>query len=366
MTAIDEAAATSEALRRAVEHHLRQFLAAHRDFSGGTALAGPLHDAASDFILSPGKRVRPLLFLAGAEIFGMKSPARDPRLLSVATALELLHGFILIHDDLIDGSDLRRGRPTLHRAIEERLNPLIDREQTAAGLALVMGNLIFSLSQKALLDSRLPSLPLLFERFIRYTCDTGLGEISDILLGVSELSSVQGRDIAEMYALKTGRYTIECPLAMAAVAAGLGQAALDDLAAIAEPLGMAFQIRNDLDEFESAGANGVVPTDLLEGKKTYLVQTAYSLLDADDRATLELCLDGLEPSVATVSRIRDLVAKSDALPVVRRQIDRLFAESSARISQSSFDYATQERLVALFELLCAVSGMATPAFPSTK
>ena len=177
----------------------------------------PLHEALLEYVRRPGKRIRPLLFLQAAELF---QPAGSVHLLddlvSVATGLELLHAFVLIHDDLIDNSDLRRALPSLHRSLEDRSEGH-QPARTGSNLTIVFGDLLFALAQKCIIDTRIPVRATLLSRLLDYVFDTGYGEIADILLGDGCISQVSVQEIKWMYSCRTARYTFECALVLAGI-----------------------------------------------------------------------------------------------------------------------------------------------------
>ena len=120
--------------------------------------------------------------------------------------------------------------------------------------------------------------------------ETGFGEAADIIHGTRDVSKVSLPEIEQMYLLKTTRYTIECPLAMAAVLAGARAEELAVLGRIARPAGLAFQIQNDLQEFARFEVSDAeVPADILEGKKTLLMRTAFDRLNETDQGLLQIC-----------------------------------------------------------------------------
>ena len=352
-------AAGFDDLRGRIDARLREYLHAQRaDYLRRPAL-GALYDDLKDFVLRPGKRLRPTLFLLAERVFAPDdSEKRD--LLPAAVSLELLHAFILIHDDIIDRSETRRGLPTLHRAIEGRLPPFTDRHRAGSNLALVLGDVLFALAQKSLLESPLAP-PAVIARLgtllLGCMVETGFGEAADILYGTRDVAKVGVADIEQMYLLKTTRYTIECPLAMAAVLHGVDADGLETLARVARPAGLAFQVQNDLVEFARfEQSDAEVPADILEGKKTLLMRTAFDLLNETDRGMLQLCFTACGPSEGTVSKARDLIAKSGAVRVLGRRMDELFAQADAEILRSRFAPTVQERLLGLIRLVRNMAG----------
>ncbi len=357
-------AAGFDEMRGRIDAHLREYLHSQRaDYLRRPAL-GALYDDLTDFVLRPGKRIRPLLFLLAERVFtpeAAKPAASEKRdLLAAAVSLELLHAFILIHDDIIDRSETRRGLPTLHRAIEGRLPSFTDRHRAGANLALVLGDVLFALAQKSLLESTVAppaTLARLGTLLLGCMVETGFGEAADILYGTRDVAKVGTADIEQMYLLKTTRYTIECPLAMAAVLHGVDADGLETLARVARPAGLAFQVQNDLTEFARfEHSDAEVPADILEGKKTLLMRTAFDLLNETDRGMLQLCFTACGPSEGTVSRVRDLIAKSGAVRVLGRRMDELFAQADAEILRSRFAPIVQERLLGLIRLVRGVAG----------
>ena len=351
-------------LRAGLDTYLGRWLQDQRGVAGADAHPPftTLYDDLREFACRPGKRLRPLLFLLAHRIFTAPPqvpPTAHQTLLPVAASLELLHAFILIHDDIIDRSELRRALPTLHRVIEHRLTPFSDRRRAGRNLALVMGDILFALAQRCLLEA--PGIdPALRARLasllLGCMVETGFGEVADIIHGTRDVSRVSLGEIEQMYQLKTTLYTVECPLTMAALLAGIGDA--DTLAAlgrVARPAGLAFQIQNDLQEFARFEiSDAEVPSDVLEGKKTLLARTAFNRLNETDRTMLQLCLDhGEPPSEAKVGKARDLVAKSGAIGQLADRMEALFAEADAAARVETFPEPMRAGLAGL---MCMMRG----------
>ncbi len=345
-------------LRTRIDARLGEYLHAQRtDYLRQPVLAA-LYDDLVEYVCRPGKRLRPTLFLLAEKVFADGSMPADgcgPDLLPAAVSLELLHAFILIHDDIIDRAETRRGLPTLHRALEGRFSSFTDRQRAGTNLALVLGDILFALAQKSLLESSVAPpavIAKLGTLLLGCMVETGFGEAADIVYGTRDVSKVQPAEIEQMYLLKTTRYTIECPLAMAAVLHGVDPVGLDALARIARPAGLAFQIQNDLMDFARFElSDAEVPADILEGKKTLLMRTAFDLLNETDQGLLQLCFTACGPSEGTVSKARELITKSGAVRRLGGRMDELFAQADSEIWQSDFSPAVQKRLVGLIRLV---------------
>ena len=200
------------------------------------ALPVDLRDAFAllrDYLLRGGKRLRGALVLLGHQAAG-----GDPDdVLDASLGIELLHAYLLIHDDFMDQDDVRRGGPTLHRAL--------GGDHLGASIALLCGSLCESWAYQLLLGFGRKSgereaakiVALVMEQVI-------LGQMADLRAPAGrELGSAE---ILEVQRHKTGSYTFELPLAVGATLAGAPAHLLDLLSAYAAPLGQAFQIADDL------------------------------------------------------------------------------------------------------------------------
>ena len=347
--------------RERVDAHLRDYLVQQRADYLHQPVFAPLYDDLIEFVCRPGKRLRPLLFLMAHRVFqsGQPSaPVREETLLSVAASLELLHGFILVHDDIIDRAETRRNLPTLHRMIEGRLSTFSDRGRAGRNLALVLGDILFALAQKCLLDGDLPleASARLGSMLMGCMVETGFGEIADIVHGTRDVAKVGPAEIEQMYCLKTTCYTVECPIAMAAVLSGIDAAGLETIGRVARPAGLAFQIQNDLQEFARFElSDAEVPADILEGKKTLLVRAAFDLLGESDQGLLQLCFSAGTPTEGTVSKARELVTKSGAVGLLTRRMHELFHTADDEIRRSRFSPTVQEGLAGLIGLVRGVA-----------
>ncbi len=300
-----------------------------------------------EYVGRKGKRIRPLLFLLTYRALGGRKALKDKSLLQAAISLELLHAFVLVHDDLIDRSEKRRGLPTFHKLVEQRQGRLSDAERTGQGVALVVGDLFFALAMETLQQGSLGEKEesQALKKFLSYVTDTGVGEIFDILLGSRDISRVTREDIERTYFLKTTRYTFEAPCVLAAILAGATPEKAEDLASVMEPLGLAFQIQNDLLEFSHLdGRDQLLPTDLLEGKKTLLVREAYERLEETDRSFLQMCLHAPSRNEASISKVQDLLRKSGALAAMQDRCAQLFQEATDRLLRSHLEAHEQEAI----------------------
>ncbi len=197
-----------------------------------------------EYLRRPGKRLRPLLLILAAEAGGCGDRGM---VMPAAFSVEAFHTFILIHDDVIDESASRRGRPSLHRDLVDGLGMPLRRGES---LAVVLGDLLYGYALEVL--NEVTAGPGIRATAIRYFSrviqDTGLGEALELSLAERPLADVTEAAIETVYQLKTTRYTFEAPLVLGAVLSGLPDGAQEVLERYARPVGRAFQIANDLHE----------------------------------------------------------------------------------------------------------------------
>lgn len=238
--------------------HMERALAAR--LPAADAEPARLHEAMRYCVLAGGKRVRPLLLFATARAVGL----REAQVEAAACAIELIHCYSLVHDDLpaLDDDDLRRGRPTCHKAFDEA---------TAVLVGDALQPLAFQLLAR---DEALPG-----DASIRLELIELLAEASGTrgMAGGQALDvAVQGRQppisqVEAMYARKTGALIRASVLMGAACAPALAPKLRDALAAFAAPIGLAFQIQDDLLDVLADTATLGKPTqaDRSRGKPTY-------------------------------------------------------------------------------------------------
>jgi geranylgeranyl diphosphate synthase type I len=240
-------------LRGRVDDVLRTFLAGRRqDLARIDPAAAPLADEIARLVQAGGRRVRPAFVYWGFRAAGGSDGAP---ILDAAAALELLHTMALIHDDLMDHAETRRGVPASHVVV-------------GVSEAILAGDLAAVFADQLLLRSGFAPVRLLAAqgRYHRMRVEMAAGQYLD-LTGASS-------DPHHVAALKGGSYTVTGPLLMGADLAGGGTPIVTRLGRYGEPLGRAFQLLDDLRDGEAA--EGVT-----RGVAEALVEEAVAALDAD-------------------------------------------------------------------------------------
>lgn len=274
--------------------------------------------AVESLTMRGGKRQRAALVVLGHRLAGA---ADDAGALPGAVALELLQTYLLIHDDWMDGDETRRGGPSVHVMMREHFRGDARRGDAFAVLA---GDLSCSMAHEALLDG--PPVDRARDAALelsRMTHDVVLGQALDV--------AGRGGDLAAMYDLKTSSYTVRGPLLVGAALGGGTRELADALAALAGPLGVAFQMTDDLlGLFGDERTGKPRGNDLREGKRTSVVVAAERVLDDAGRSVLA---HGTGPDATPAARDAALALLSacGAEAAVRRDVAALVSAATARI-----------------------------------
>lgn len=243
----------------------------------------------------------------------------------VAAGLELFHAFALIHDDIMDNSDTRRGRPTIHRAVTTHYaghRKRAEAEHFGVSSAILLGDLALIWSDELLhtaglaLDQLAAILPFLDLMRIELV----YGQYLDLLTVGRLTDDVDATLTVIRY--KTAKYTIERPLHIGTALAGVDQAVLDACTAYALPLGEAFQLRDDLlGVFGNPAVTGKpVMDDLREGKATALIARALHHATASQAATLHHLVGNPELDQSNAATVRDILTATDARAEIETMI----------------------------------------------
>jgi len=291
----------------------------------GEAVMQPLA-AARALCLRGGKRLRAGLVAVG-HCLGSGALDLDAAL-PVCCAVELLQAYFLIHDDWMDQDRLRRGGPAVHAALES----VFASQHLAACGAVLAGDYTLALATRVLARSpRSVVLPSLLARFAQMQLDAVVGQQLDVL--------GDGSSLDDVYRLKTASYTVFGPLALGLELSGRGEAAGNALENFATPLGVAFQLRDDL--IGAFGATAVTGkprgSDLLAGKRTPLVAAALKLGTPDAVQAIRAALGNPGASLATLDAALIALEASGAPEHVDARIHGLVEEARQALLVAGFD-----------------------------
>jgi geranylgeranyl diphosphate synthase type I len=317
-------------LRVRVQGALDAFVAEHRSVleTMGPEL-GPLIAALTDF-LAGGKRLRPAFCFWGH--LGAGGIDSDP-LVVAAASLELFQACAIIHDDVMDGSDTRRGQPAVHRrfaALHAGSGWNGSADTFGNGAAILLGDLCLAWSDEMLVSSGLLN-PHARHVFDGMRAELMAGQYLDLLEQVRGDGTVDSA--LRVARFKSAKYTIVEPLHLGATMAGAGQEVLDAYAGYGFPLGEAFQLRDDvLGVFGDPSVTGKpAGDDLREGKRTALVALALEKASPTQADLVRRHLGDPSLDAAGVEALRDVLVSSGAVDRVEELIAVRTAEALAAI-----------------------------------
>lgn len=299
-----------------------------------------------EFNLRGGKRARPVLINTGYFLAGGKN---KKEILKASSCVELIHNFFLIHDDIIDRDELRRGKPSLYAFYQKKFNDL----HKGISFALIAGDISNVLGYQILAESdfkeknKARALDIL-NKMIERTCH---GEMLEMFL--KEKKEIKENDIEKVSKYKTAYYSIADPLKLGAVLAGGDDKLLRKIEEFALPIGIAFQIQDDiLGIFGSQEKIGKpVCSDIREDQPNLLICKTLTLAKIKDRKKFKNYLGCDKINQKDVCDIRRIIKESGALDYCRRKAKKLVSEAKILISKSKMPRQEKQFLLDLSEYI---------------
>lgn len=349
MSIYEDAAPFAE-LRAQIEDELGVFLA---DQSAQLAVIGseldPVSKSLTEYVLNGGKRLRPLFAYWG---FRGAGGIQDDAVIRACASLELIQACALIHDDVMDGSDTRRGYPAVHKQFETlHRTEGLSGESEGFGLsaAILLGDLALVWADKMFHTSRVEvdalqrALPVLDEMRIEIMA----GQYLDVLEQALASQSIE-RSL-RVARLKSAKYTVERPLHFGAALAGADAKLLESYSRYGMPLGEAFQLRDDLlgvfgDPDETGKPAG---DDLREGKRTVLIAAALERASGTQAAFIEQHLGRATLGEHDVFSMREIITDTGAVGFVEEMIESGLAKALAALEDSQIETSARGRLTEL-------------------
>lgn len=279
--------------------------------------------AVRDLCLRGGKRTRAALLVAGYRAASSTAPFEPA--LDAGVALELLHAYLLIHDDWMDEDTVRRGGPAVHAALSKKLRSKRLGERSG----ILAGDLAQAFATEALTRVQVsPSrLAKVLESFAQMQVDAVAGQHLDVL--------GRTRDVEKVYELKTSSYTVRGPLRVGAQLAGGSQKLLTTLDGFAAPVGVAFQLRDDLLSAFGDPAQTGKPfgSDLRSGKHTVLLTIALKRARGRDHRRLRAVVGNPKATHAQLEQAIEVIERSGAREAVEQRIDELSQAAIAALRE---------------------------------
>ncbi|MBR5653589.1 MAG: polyprenyl synthetase family protein [Prevotella sp.] len=256
-----------------------------------------------------GKRIRPMLMMLSYNLFR----EHPERIISAATALETYHNFTLLHDDLMDNADMRRGQPTVHKRWD-------------ANTAILSGDAMIILAYKGMCECEPDKQKEVLDLFNQTSLEIMIGQQYD--MDFERRMDVAEEEYIEMIRLKTS-VLLACAMKMGAILADAPEDDQQRLYKCGERLGLAFQLQDDfLDVYGDPKVFGKnIGGDILSNKKTYMLINAFNLADERQREELTRwveCTDfNPQEKIAAVTRLYDEIGVA---AMAQKRIKAYFTE----------------------------------------
>ncbi|RKY02813.1 MAG: 4-hydroxy-3-methylbut-2-enyl diphosphate reductase [Spirochaetes bacterium] len=299
-------------------------------------------ESISEYCLRPGKRLRPLLLLLSYRGYGGRRD-RFGEVLKISSAVELMHSFLLIHDDIIDEARERRSGLSFHLKVFEDFKNLTYNENIGRDIGIVAGDILFSISLEIIADANLPlkNKNIFIKHFAGCYELTGWGQVFDILnTKPIEIKRTDAKQSRKTNLLKTSYYTVYYPTLMGLVLTGRGAdentlksecAHIEDFAI---PLGVGFQIRDDIlgifGDPSRTGKSNV--SDIEEGKITSVIEQTLENLSGHKLEFFKKLVSKPDKDSTDIGKIKDIIVDSGGLESSKRMMKRYLEEAREKIT----------------------------------
>lgn len=277
-----------------------------------------LYDPIEYVLAAGGKRIRPSFVLMAYNLFHDDVD----RILPVATALETYHNYTLLHDDLMDKADMRRGRPTVHKKWDDNT-------------AILSGDTMLVLAYEHLAKCDTKYLKSALDLFTETALEVSEGQQFD--MEFETRNDVAEEEYIEMIRLKTS-VLLACALKMGAVVAGASDADANALYAFGEKVGLAFQLQDDLlDVYGDPKVFGkAIGGDITSNKKTFMLINAFNRADAETRAELERWTTATEFDPAEkIAAVTEIYNRLGIDKLAEQRIKEYFEQSRQHLDELS-------------------------------
>ncbi|NPA76227.1 MAG: polyprenyl synthetase family protein [Candidatus Diapherotrites archaeon] len=304
------------------------------------------------FAKAGGKRVRPTLVIAG--YLGARESAPN-EVIKASIAYELLHIYLLIHDDIVDRDELRRGQPTVWKSMMDHYVRGDLERHDAEALATIGGDLAETYATLALLNAGLePETAVNAVRELHEIAErTGYGQVLDVSLEMTPIEDVREEDVLRVHELKTAKYTMEGPLHMGAQLANAPKEIFDAYSKYAVPVGIAFQLQDDIigvfgDEKKTGKPVG---SDIREGKRTLLIVKAYENATDAQKKLIKAVLGRESATAEEIEEIKDIIMETGSLDYSKKLMEELMERGIASLETAPIKEEVKDVLRDLAEYI---------------
>ena len=319
-------------IRRHVDALLERFFESkHAEAEALSPRATELVTEVHELTMRGGKRLRPIVTAAAYR--AVRGPGPVDATWEVGGALELLQAYLLIHDDWMDEDDERRGGPAVHYAFQNKYG----HEHLGASLGVLAGDLASTFSWELFLRGRFPSAK-------REDANALFVRIQKEVFAGQQLDLMADEDVERMHDLKTGSYTTRGPAELGGLLANGDERALRALRAWSAPLGVAFQLRDDLlGTFGSSQETGKPGDDLRHGKHNAVVSAFRKLRPRDEeRAVVDAVWGRADASDSALRAATEALSAAEA--EVEKRLSFLADEARSALACGPFDDEAKQML----------------------
>ena len=299
-----------------------------------------------DFSKRGGKRLRPILMIQGHNLF----KPENHKIIKASIAIELIHNFLLVHDDVMDRDQLRRGGLTINKLYSNYFQSSFNHKSPAHlgdSTAITIGNIFFSLGNAIISNSSFPEKNKCkaLNAISEMITNVGIGQSYDIMYSLKK--NLTEEEILIMYNLKTGVYSFSGPLILGAILAGARENSIKKIKAFAKPLGLAFQIKDDLlDLYGSESTLGKsVGSDFREGKKTLQLTIMLKRSQPKEKQVILNSLGNKKLNKRDIKRLRNIGIETGTFDYCNSLSDKLIKESKDILKKSSFNKKSIDTLL---------------------
>ena len=302
-----------------------------------------------------GKRLRPALVY---HAYGACGGDSDEAVLPLAMSTELLHTYLLIHDDIMDHSEVRRGQPSAHahfREMHQQRGRTGDAADFGCSVAILVGDLAHTWSVELYLAARSAlsggsANGRALDAAYSGMCEEVIrGQYLEMVLPYE--SDPTEDQLLRALRLKSGRYSVERPIELGALLAGAPAPTLQALSRYGRAVGEVFQLQDDvLGTFGDAAAVGKpVASDLIEGKYTFLIHRTLGLAAAGEAAELRAMLGRPDLGEQEAARAREIIRSSGGLEAVQEMIEERLEEARGALEEAPLESGDHRFLEGLIE-----------------
>jgi len=308
---------------------------------------------ARKIVMSGGKRARAAFMYYGYIAAGGKE---KKKMIKASVSIELIHAFLLIHDDVIDRDELRHGVKTAHVHYGEIAKKYFKNKDAAHfgnSMAIIIGDMVGALGNQVLFESDFDAKIVMkaLHRMQGIVSYTAIGQSEDVY--IENRGRASEKEILKMYENKTAKYTFEGPLHLGAILAGADKKFLQSLSSYSIPAGIAFQIQDDiLGIFGQVGKTGKpVGSDVRQGKQTILVAKALEKADGRQKEILKKCLGNKNLTQPELEQFKKVIIETESLKYAQELAKKMIFEAKGKIKNVNIDKEAKEFLLGIADYM---------------